>query len=80
MAKVLKSILTRLNNKGTIVALAALIVSLVVQFGFNIDSEKVLGIVNTICSILILLGVLNEPTEYTNDNFQGVSDNLIVKE
>ena len=30
MAKVLKSILTRLNNKGTIVALAALIVSLVV--------------------------------------------------
>ena len=80
MAKVLKSILTRLNNKGTIVALAALIVSLVVQFGFNIDSEKVLGIVNTICSILILLGVLNDPTENTNAYISGVSDKLIDKE
>ncbi|MEE0728520.1 MAG: phage holin, partial [Clostridium saudiense] len=80
MAKVLKSILTRLNNKGTIVALAALIVSLVVQFGFNIDSEKVLGIVNTICSILILLGVLNDPTENTNAYIPGVSDKLIDKE
>ena len=80
MAKVLKSILTRLNNKGTIVALAALIVSLVVQFGFNIDSEKVLGIVNTISSILILLGVLNDPTENTNAYIPGVSDKLIDKE
>ena len=80
MAKVLKSILTRLNNKGTIVALAALIVSLVVQFGFNIDSEKVLGIVNTICSILILLGVLNDSTENTNAYIPGVSDKLIDKE
>jgi len=80
MSKVLKSILTRLNNKGTIVALAALIVSLVVQFGFNIDSEKVLGIVNTICSILILLGVLNDPTENTNAYIPGVSDKLIDKE
>lgn len=80
MKKILKSILTRLNNKGTIVALAALIVSLVVQFGFNIDSEKVLGIVNTICSILILLGVLNDPTENTNAYIPGVSDKLIDKE
>ena len=80
MKKVLKSILTRLNNKGTIVALAALIISLVVQFGFNIDSEKVLGIVNTICSILILLGVLNDPTENTNAYIPGVSDKLIDKE
>lgn len=80
MKKILKSILTRLNNKGTIVALAALIVSLVVQFGFNVDSEKVLGIVNTICSILILLGVLNDPTENTNAYIPGVSDKLIDKE
>lgn len=80
MSKVLKSILTRLNNKGTIVALAALIVSLVIQFGFNIDSEKVLGIVNTICSILILLGLLNDPTQNTKAYIPGVSDKLIDKE
>jgi uncharacterized membrane protein len=80
MAKVLKSILTRLNNKGTIISLAALIVSLLCQFGLNIDSDKILGIVQTICSILILLGLLNDPTENTNAYIPGVSDKLIDKE
>ena len=61
----LKSILKRLNNKGTIVSLAALIVSLLCQFGLEIDSEKIVTIVQTICSILIILGLLNDPTETT---------------
>ncbi|MDD7754058.1 MAG: phage holin [Clostridiales bacterium] len=76
----LKSILKRLNNKGTIVSLAALIVSLLCQFGLNIDSEKVLTIVQTICSILIILGLLNDPTENTKAYIPGVSDKLINKE
>lgn len=80
MSKVLKSILTRLNNKGTILSLAALVVSLLCQFGLNIDSEKILGVVQTICSILILLGLLNDPTENTNAYIPGVSDKLIDKE
>ena len=74
MSKVLNSILVRLNNKGTILSLAALVVSLLCQFGLNIDSEKILGIVQTICSILILLGLLNDPTENTNAYIPGVSD------
>ena len=80
MAKVLKSILTRWNNKGTILSLSALVVSLLCQFGLNIDSDKILGIVQTICSILILLGLLNDPTENTNAYIPGVSDKLIDKE
>ena len=76
----LKSILKRLNNKGTIVSLAALIVSLLCQFGITIDSEKVLTIVQTICSILIILGLLNDPTENTKAYIPGVSDKLINKE
>lgn len=80
MSKVLKSILVRLNNKGTILSLAALIVSLLIQFGIDIDSEKIIGIVQTICSILILLGLLNDPTENTNAYIPGVSDKLIDKE
>ena len=75
----LKSILKRLNNKGTIVSLAALIVSLLCQFGLNIDSEKVLTIVQTICSILIILGLLNDPTETTKAYIPGVSDKLVNK-
>ena len=76
----LKSILKRLNNKGTIVSLAALIVSLLCQFGFKIDSEKVLTIVQTICSILIILGLLNDPTETTKAYIPGISDKLVNKE
>lgn len=76
----LKSILKRLNNKGTIVSLAALIVSLLCQFGLNIDSEKILTIVQTICSILIILGLLNDPTDSTKGYIPGISDKLINKE
>ncbi|MDD7756401.1 MAG: phage holin, partial [Clostridiales bacterium] len=65
MKQIFKSLVTRLNNKGTIVSLAALIVSLLCQFGLNIDSEKILTIVQTICSILIILGLLNDPTDST---------------
>ena len=75
----LKSILKRLNNKGTIVSLAALIVSLLCQFGLRIDSEKVLTIVQTICSILIILGLLNDPTETTKAYIPGISDKLVNK-
>lgn len=80
MKQIFKSLATRLNNKGTIVSLAALIVSLLCQFGLNIDSEKILTIVQTICSILIILGLLNDPTENTKAYIPGVSDKLINKE
>ena len=75
----LKSILKRLNNKGTIVSLAALIVSLLVQFGLEINSDKIIGIVQTICSILIILGLLNDPTETTKAYIPGISDKLVNK-
>ena len=75
----IRSILKRLNNKGTIISLAALIVSLLMQFGINIDSEKVVGIVQTICNILIVLGLLNDPTDTTKAYIPGLSDKLIEK-
>lgn len=68
-----------LNSKEAIISLSALIVSLLCQFGMNIDSEKILGIVQTICSILILLGLLNDPTENTTMYILGVNDKLLDK-
>lgn len=79
MKQIFKSLVTRLNNKGTIVSLAALIVSLLCQFGLTIDSEKILTIVQTICSILILLGLLNDPTNSTKGYIPGISDKLVNK-
>lgn len=71
---ILLSLLNRLNNKGTILAIAGLLVSLLVQFGFNIDSDRVMGIIQTICSIFIALGVLNDPTQNTKGYIPGISD------
>ena len=79
MKQIFKSLVTRLNNKGTIVSLAALIVSLLCQFGITIDSEQILTIVQTICSILIILGLLNDPTDSTKGYIPGVSDKLVNK-
>ena len=79
MKNIFMSMLIRLNNKGTILAIAGLIVSLLVQFGFDINSEKILGIIQTICSILIALGVLNDPTQNTKAYVPGISDKLIDK-
>ena len=79
MKQIFKSLVTRLNNKGTIVSLAALIVSLLCQFGITIDSEKVLTIVQTICSILIILGLLNDHTDSNKGYIKGISDKLVNK-
>lgn len=78
--KICKSVANRLNNKGTILALAGLIVSLLMQFGLNIDSDKVIGIIQTLCSIFITLGVLNDPTQNTRAYIPGLSDKLVNKE
>ena len=75
----IKSIINRLNNKGTIISLVALVVSLLLQFGLDIDSEKVLGIVQTVCSILILLGVMNNPIDNTAMYIPAISDKLAEK-
>ena len=79
MKNIFMSMLIRLNNKGTILAIAGLVVSLLVQFGFDINSEKILGIIQTICSILIALGVLNDPTQNTKAYVPGISDKHIKK-
>lgn len=80
MKEVLNSIFVRLNNKGTLLALASLIISLLVQFGLDFDSDRVLGIVQTVCAILITLGVLNDPTQNTDAYIPGIKDKLINKE
>ena len=67
-------------NKGTIIALASLVVSLITQFGFNIDSDKIVGIVQTICTILITLGILNDTTDNTSMYIPGISDKLVNEE
>ena len=55
----MKNLFAKLTNTKTVLALAGLGVSLVVQLGFNIDDKAVLGIVETACTMLAILGIMN---------------------
>lgn len=51
----------RMSNVGTILALVSAVVFILMQFGITVDSEKVNNVVEAVCSILVLLGILNNP-------------------
>lgn len=58
----MKNLFQRLSNVGTIITLASLIVLLLGLTGVvEVDSEKIMNIVYVVCSIGVLLGVLNNP-------------------
>lgn len=54
--------LKRFQNTGTIIALAGAVALLLQQFGFKVDLEWVNATVSIICTILVILGVANNPT------------------
>ena len=61
----MKNLISKLTNTKIVIALAGFIVSLIVQFGFDIDSKAILGIVNTACSMLMLLGIMTKGGQET---------------
>lgn len=63
-----KEIFKRLTNPGTIVAISSALTMIIANLGVNVDSEKVMYIINSICSIGVALGVLNNPTTTGLDN------------
>jgi len=64
----LKQFWNRINNMGTILALAGYILTIVIKLGFDVDEGLVLSIVENTCRVLIILGVLNNPTTKGVDN------------
>lgn len=52
----------RLQSKAFWVALASALVLLAQQLGFKVDSEMITNVVNTICTLGIILGVIVDPT------------------
>lgn len=77
---ILKSIGARLSNKGSILGLSALVISLIAQFGVEIESEKVMAIITTVTTILVSLGILNDSTSDNKAMYiPGISDKLVEK-
>lgn len=59
----MKEYLKRFKNVGTILSLVGLIGILLIQMGIKVDVEWLNNVAQTICSILVILGVCNNPTE-----------------
>ena len=58
----MQELLNRLKHPSTIISLVGLIGMLLIQLGVKVDMEWLNNTVQIICSILILLGVVNDPT------------------
>lgn len=54
--------LKKFNNVGSIVAITSLIIVILTANHINVDSNRIMDTVKSICSILVILGILNNPT------------------
>lgn len=61
MKEKMKDLLVRLSNVGTIIALASVILFILNNCGILVDNDKIMNIINGLCSIGVLLGFLNNP-------------------
>jgi uncharacterized membrane protein len=57
----LKNYLRRLKNPTTVASLVSFLIIILVNFGIEINSEAITNVVNAVCGILLLLGVMNNP-------------------
>lgn len=57
----------RFKNKATLLAIASTVILLAQQLGFKLP-DNIADVVNTFLTLLVLLGVINDPTT------QGISD------
>ncbi|NRY62640.1 hypothetical protein [Clostridium beijerinckii] len=51
----------RFKNTGTIISLLGLMGLLLIQLGFGIDLDWLNKTINIVCSILVVLGICNNP-------------------
>ncbi len=57
----MKTYLKRLKNPATIIGLSGYVLTILSTLGFTIDNEAVMTIIQSVCAICVLLGILNNP-------------------
>lgn len=57
----MKEYLKRLKNPATIIGLSGYILTILSTLGFTLDNEAIMTIIQSICAICVLLGILNNP-------------------
>ena len=57
----MQDLVLRLSNVGTIIAICSAILFILNNCGLIVDSEKIMNVITALCSIGVLLGILNNP-------------------
>ncbi len=58
----LNQYLNNLKNTGTIISITSLVILILTTNGFHVDSERVMTTIKALCSIGLILGILNNPS------------------
>lgn len=54
-----KTYLARLKNPGVIMAIVGYVIVILLNCGIEVDNAAVTNIANAVCSIMVVLGVMN---------------------
>lgn len=57
----MKKYLERLKNPATIIGISGHILTIISTIGIQINNQAIMTIIQCICSISVLLGILNNP-------------------
>ncbi|MDE7323762.1 MAG: hypothetical protein K2N73_13795 [Lachnospiraceae bacterium] len=57
----MKTYLKRLKNPATIIGLSGYILTILSTLGFAVDDDAAMTIIQSICAICVLFGILNNP-------------------
>lgn len=57
----MKKYLKRLKNSATIIGIAGYVLTIISTMGISIDNQAFMTIIHCLCSIAVLLGILNNP-------------------
>ena len=55
----MRKYLNRLKNPATIIGLTGYLLTILSSLGFIIDNDTIMTVVQSICAICVLLGILN---------------------
>lgn len=69
----LKKMLKRLKNPTTILSILSEIITILILLKVDVNVDLVTGIVTAVCSILVLLGIMSNPTTVT----KGYGDDIL---
>jgi len=68
----MKKYLLRLKHPATIIGITGYVITIISKFGISVDNDAIMTIIQSICAICVLLGILNNPEITDGDSAKGV--------